>query len=411
VELLSDAGNRYAIFRPGGGQHCVVDVDNSEDVTELFRARDGRINILDRAGLTLPVAKRAMRITSADLTTDSKTDDWLQRLALIDPGRLWDVARKFKDREARLGEAATEAGSTPEAAELYQEIERRHRAFEEVQEEHERARHLSFLVAAGAALLSIPGLLMIGPIVAVALLLVAGGMGAYSATFLRKLHEARREEEAALAAAGEHSYLTFQINRVNGLIASDHQRKRMIQAAEDHRAAAAEWQVLVGDVPIDWAIERRAEIERAHARYRDVIGDHNPMALSLSQSKVTAAEVGALLGHRLAATKTLGAGRESMPSLLDEPFGDLAKPAKAELLEQLLASAQGQQIILLTDDPEIADWARVESLTGAISLIEPAASHELGHRPGPPNSERGEGGRDGNAVLPSPKRRSRHVAA
>jgi len=411
LELRSDAGNRYAIFRPAGGPHCVVDVDNAEDVTEAFLARDGRINILDRAGLNLPIARRAMRIGAADLTTDSASDDWLIRLAHIDPGRLWDVARKVKDREARLQEAAADAGSTPEDAELCQEIERRHQAFECAQAEHEHVRQITFLVAAGCAMLAVPGLLLVGAFVALPLAIAAAGLGAFSASYWRRLSDARKFEEVALREAGEHSYLTFQINRVNGLLASDHQRKRMIRAADDHRAAAAEWGLLAGDVPIDWAIERRRDIDQAHARLRDAINDHNPMTLTLSAHRVTAAEVGAQLAQRLEQTRTLGAGRESMPTLLDEPFGDLAIPAKAQLLEQLVAASAHQQIILLTEDTHITEWARVEAITGSVGIVEPADAR-------PANSAQPTASGDPSGMAPpltprmtSSRKRSRHVAA
>lgn len=430
LELRSDAGSRYAIFRPAGGQHCVVDVDAAEDVTETFLARDGRINLLDRAGLNLPVARRAMRIGATDLTTDSRSDDWLLRLAHIDPGRLWDVARKFKDREARLAEAAADAGSTPEDAELYQEIERRHQEFEAAQAEHEKARHLSFLVAATSALIAVPGLVLIGPLAALPFLLAAIGVGIYSALLWQRLMVARVLEERILQQAGEHSYLTFQINRVNGLLASDHQRRRMIRCAEDHRAAAAEWHVLVGDIPIDWAIDRRHDVEQAHARLRDSVDGRNKMALALPAHQVTAAEVGAQLAQRLEQNRNLGAGRESMPTLLDEPFGDLPGPAKARLLELLVEAADHQQVILLTDDDDIADWARHGSMAGTVGLVEPAVDGQGGTDQGDGRADRRAAGSPATRVpggrvpedegrrasstthkLASTKRRSRHVAA
>ncbi len=412
VELRSDAGNRYAIFRPAGSLHCVVDVDGSEDVTDAFRARDGRINLLDRAGLTLPAAKRAMRIDATDLTTDARTDDWMVRLAHIDPGRLWDVARKCKDREARLGRAAAAAGSTPEDLELYEEIERCHRELEAAEATNERVRQRLFLAAAVLAIVAVPAIALLGPLMTVPLVLVTAALAFHASGYIRREQEARRAEDAALEAAGEHSYLTYQINRVNGLLASDHQRREMVQAAEDHRAASAEWHVLVGDVPIDWAIERRHEIEQAHSRLRESVNNHNPMALSLSPSQVTAAEVSAQLGHRLEQTRRLGAGQESMPTLLDEPFGDLPAPAKLELLQYLLDAAQRQQIILLTDDPDVAEWARVEAILGSLSLIEPTDEQaRAGQRPGRPNGERVEMGAGEDHVVTNIKRRSRHVAA
>ena len=83
----------------------------------------------------------------------------------------------------------------------------------------------------------------------------AVGATVASIVYWQRVEQARRDEEAALRSAGTNSYLSFQINRVNGLLTSDHARRQMMRAAEEHRAALAEWRVLVGDIPVDWAIE------------------------------------------------------------------------------------------------------------------------------------------------------------
>ena len=51
-----------------------------------------------------------------------------------------------------------------------------------------------------------------------------------------------------MKAAGAQSYLGFHLQRVNGLLASDQHRKRLMRAAEEHRESVAAWRALVGDV-------------------------------------------------------------------------------------------------------------------------------------------------------------------
>jgi hypothetical protein len=397
LELASDAGARYAIFRPVGAAHRVVDIDRAEDVTRTFTDANGRVNILQRAGLTEQSAKRAMRIASADLASESTREHYVRALAHIDPARLWDVAQKVKDREQRLNDAADAVGSSPEDAELYRTIEARHHEFEAAQAQVERVRQITFLVALAATMLVIPGAIFLGPLVTAPLVLAAVGMGLYSASFWRKLAVARRREEEALRKAGANSYLNFQINRVNGLLSDDHHRRELMQAAEEHRAALIEWQVLAGDVPIEWAMEHRREIADAHHELRATLGVGNAMGVTLRPVDETFAEVAETLRERLAATKTLGAGGESFPTLLDEPIVEAEPATKAEVLEFLVAASASQQIIYLTNDEDVASWARVEALTGQLAIIEPG----------------GAGAVDGSATgddddIP---RRSRHVAA
>ena len=70
-----------------------------------------------------------------------------------------------------------------------------------------------------------------------------------------------------------------------------------------------------------------------------------------------------------------------MPLLLDEPFRDLDRSVKPLLLELLGRSAGDPQIVFLTDDEDVATWARLEALAGDVALIEPAPEHDESHRP------------------------------
>ena len=78
-----------------------------------------------------------------------------------------------------------------------------------------------------------------------------------------------------------------------------------------------------------------------------------------------------MLVARLAELRRLGGGGESCPLLLDDPFAELDRSAKPALLELLSHASGSPQLVYLTDDEDVASWARLEALTGALSIIEP----------------------------------------
>ena len=375
LEIASDAGARYAIFRPAGGRHRVVDIDDAADVTDQFTT-DGRLDVLDRAGLAGSNVRRQLCLSPGDLVTRSRHEEYILTLARVDQARLWDVAEKVRDRERHLTETAQAAGSDVEDAVVFEAIERRHHALEEAQEAHEKVRHLSFVLGAGAALIGISTAMLAGFWASVPFLALAIIATAASIVYWRRMERARRDETAALAEAGANSYLSFQINRVNGLLTNDHARRQMMRAAEDHRAALAEWRVLVGDIPINWAYEHAREVRSEATRLRDTLGVRNPMALTLPQGEETAAELAHALLARLHTLKSIGAGGESFPLLIDDALADVDPTNKPHLLEMLVKASAHQQVIYLTEDEDVAAWARVEAMTGALGLVEPAPARQ-----------------------------------
>src|SRR5690349_15248306 len=90
LELASDAGTRYTIYRPVGGPHQVIDVDREHDVTEAFVGPSGHVNLLERVGLDERTARHQMRITDTDLATRSTQEEYILTLAHVEQGRLWD---------------------------------------------------------------------------------------------------------------------------------------------------------------------------------------------------------------------------------------------------------------------------------------------------------------------------------
>jgi uncharacterized protein YhaN len=76
--------------------------------------------------------------------------------------------------------------------------------------------------------------------------------------------------------------------------------------------------------------------------------------------------------------KSIGSGGESFPLLLNDALASVDPGVKPELLELLMKASADQQVIYLTDDPDVAEWARVEALTGAMSIVEPAPVRRSG---------------------------------
>jgi hypothetical protein len=377
LEIGSDAGARYAVFRPAGARHRVVDIDAAADVTAQFTTGE-TLDLLERAGLGQDDARRQLCLRPSDLVTRSRLEEYLLHLARIDQGRLWDVADRVKERERHLAECAQAAGSDAEDAVMFEEIERRHHAFEEAQAAHERVRYLSFVLGAGSALVGVIAAVLSGAWLALPFLAIAVGATTASIVYWQRVERARRDEEAALRSAGTHSYLSFQINRVNGLLTSDHARRQMMRAAEEHRAALAEWRVLVGDIPVGWALEHSAEIRRQAARLRTTVGLRNPMAVAMTRDEEASAELAHGLLKRLTLLRTIGADGESFPLLLDDALVDVDERSKGELLELLMKASSKQQVVYLTDDPDVAEWGRVEALTGSMSIVEPTPTRRDG---------------------------------
>ena len=179
----------------------------------------------------------------------------------------------------------------------------------------------------------------------------------------------------ALDAAGAESYLGFQVRRVDGLVTTDQARRHLLEAAAEHRAAAAQWFDLAGDTSVDWALEHHAEVSTA-ARLRADVRNLGVMSSSAPGDGDMASDLAHALLGRMARARTLGDLGETFPLVVDEVFRDLDPALKVPLLELLARSAGDPQVILLTADEEVASWARLEALTGSLSVLEPTPEPE-----------------------------------
>lgn len=371
VEITSDSGKRFAIFRPSGARHRVVDVDAARDVTAEF-CDDDQIDLLARAGLTVREAKDAMRFGPGDLLTTRDRDRLVGELATVNQNELWVAAEALRQSERRLDDEAQALGSSAEDGEVIERIEARHEEFERSQLRLEKWRKTTFLLSGCSAIGVIPAVMTLGIFAAVPLIAIAALATALSVRMWRRNEHAQGQEEDALAEAGAQSYLGFHLQRVNGLLSSDQARKRMMQASEERREAQRRWSVIAGEVDLSWALANQTAIAAAVKLRQDVVSlGMLPSGSDDVEGERTTALAQAIVS-RLNDLRTLGPGNESFPTILDEPFGSVESSVVPSLLELLVRSSSHQQVLLLTNDDAITQWARLEAMTGALSIVEPS---------------------------------------
>ena len=375
AEIMADTGNRFAIFRPHGARHRVIDIDTATDVSDRFADDDGTIDLLAVAGLDHRTAKRKLRLTSSDLTTSTNHQQIVRRLAAHNPAELWDAVNQVTMAQAAIDEVAAEAGTAPEDIAVVEQIEERHRQFEAVQMSAERSRRASFFTGAFAALAAFPSALLLTRWIAMALVILAASVTAVSFIQNQRMVRARKAEDEALAEAGATTYLGFHLQRVNGLLDSDGARHRLAEASKNLEAAQAAWAEIAGDVSANWAVEFKSDIQRAVERRR-VIEATSTASAGEPSTDVDSTSLADALLDRLNAVHAIGPSGESLPLMLDDALNGLDSDSKAPLLELLVRSSESQQIVFMTEDADVTEWARLEAMTGAVSILEPTREEE-----------------------------------
>lgn len=367
VEVVTDDGRHLAAFRPVNGRARLVDVEAATDITP--DAASGGVDLYAQHGLEVGTARRALKVTHADLSTQAQADVVVQRLADVEQTALWAAAARVRVTDEALQAESLATGTAPEDAEIIDRIERRHTELEEALESMSRARRLAGGITALGVLGVVPALLL-KPLMALPLVAITVATLAAAFWYRSRVERARQQEREALDAAGAESYLGFHVQRVDGLVSSDQARRRLLAAASDHRIAAAHWFELAGDVSVDWALEHHAEITTA-ARLRSDVRNLGVMSTSAPGDSDLASDLAHALLTRLARARTLGDLGETFPLVIDEPFTGLDPGLKVPLLELLARSAGSPQVILLTAEEEVASWARLETLTGDLAILEP----------------------------------------
>ena len=379
LELTDDRGRRLAVLRPATGGHRVIDLGSGTDVSEEFRGADGRIDVLGRYGLGARQASEALHLDRAGLARGTQRDDVVQRLSEIDQTELWSTAARVRITEDELRAIGDDTRASDEDAELVARIEHHHHSLEEALEQHRRLRRDASMVCAASLLAALP-VALVRPGMAVPILAIGLVTILLAFMFRARVEKVQRQEQSALADAGVDSYLGYVVGRVNDMMDDTEARRRRLAVAEDHRAAAMRWTRVAGDVSVEWALAHHEEIETA-ARLRKelaTLGQVSTTAPALDDETTALAQ--SLITH-LGRLRTLGSGGESLPLILDDPFTEVAPSTKLTLMELLARSAGSPQVILLTDQDEVATWARLEALTGEVALVEPSISTQPAQRP------------------------------
>lgn len=384
LEVEDDRGRRLAILRPATGGHRVIDVGSESDVSEEFRGIDGRLDLLGRYGLDGRAAAEALHLDRTRLERGGLQDREVRRLSEVDQTELWSAAARVRITEDELRAMDDGNGTIEVDQELVARIERHHHTLEEALDQHRRLRRDASLVCA-ASLLAAGPVALIRPAMSVPILVIGLVTVLLAFMFRARIEAVQRMEKSALADAGVDSYLGYVVGRVNTMMDDTDARRRRLAVAEDHRSAAVRWTRVAGDVSVEWALAHHEEIETASRLRRELatLGKISTTAPELDEHTTALAQ--ALIGH-LGRLRTLGTGGESMPVILDDPFTDVAPSTKLTLMELLARAAGSPQVVLLTDQDEVASWARLEALTGDVALVEPSISTQ------PARAARGAGG-------------------
>ena len=106
----------------------------------------------------------------------------------------------------------------------------------------------------------------------------------------------------------------------------------------------------------------------------DALGTMSSTAPSMGGQAT--ADLAHVLVGRMSTLRAVGPNAESLPLVLDDPFTDLERSVKPSLLELLSRSGGSPQVIFLTEDEDVASWARLEALTGDLAILEPTPESE-----------------------------------
>jgi hypothetical protein len=372
LEVALRNGRRIAVLRPGWGLgDRVIDPESGADLTASFETPDGHLDLLAPLGLTLADARRLLRFTAMDVLAPADEQRLVSGLAGLSQAKLWAAADRLIASRAALERVSREVGMSASDSAAITEVEERHRTFEKAQDRCDSIRHHGIFTGLACALAGIPAVLL-NRLAAIPFVLLAAGFTAVSVVFRKRLEEARAAENEALRAAGASSYGGFVHQRIAVLMSQQELRFRQVSTAvTEHRRAQAAWTKLVGDVDVEWALRHQSAIAAAAGQ----AGDQEGLRLAHELRRVQRASprlLAEVLLQRVAELESVGLTGEEMPLILDEPFEGLDPVALHWLLELLVRVGGHPQLVLLTQDPDIASWAEREALGGDLAVVAPA---------------------------------------
>jgi len=357
-------GRDLAVFRPATGRHRVIDTASVADVTASHLGPDGEIDLFAALGVDRVLARRAMRFGWEDLVLRSESDAWIASLAAADQEQLWETAMRCRAAEQLLDQAAA-GGLTIDDAPIVQEVEAKHAALVAATDTYERMRLIALTIATVGALGAVGAVNLGGRISALPFVLVAVAGAVLGIRYRRAVDDAAREERGVLRRAGADDYTTFHYERVSSLLDTDRERRRFMQAVGDHRRAVEAWAEVAGPVPLAFALEHEREVRRTAELGRASGGE-----VGVGDAD---AELVRAVRARLSAVRSITAGADVLPLVVDDPFVELALGRKLALLDVLASAATEQQVIVVTADPDVTTWARPIAGDG-LAVVEPSIS-------------------------------------
>ena len=158
------------------------------------------------------------------------------------------------------------------------------------------------------------------------------------------------------------------------MLSSSETRKQAATAA-DHKKAAEAWRDVAGEISAEWALADREEIIAAALLQRGA----SPLNGTQETYEPVEGSLAANLAHassRISRTFATSAPKARACRCYWTIRFSLDASVKPALLELLSRSAGSPQVLLLTNDPDVLTWARLEALTGEIGILEAAPSIE-----------------------------------
>ena len=366
---LETGGRSLTVFRPAGGRHRVVDTDSVSDVTDGFVGTDGAIDLFSALGVDRSLGQRAIRVSREDLVLRGATDEQVSRLAGLDQEDLWEAAMRLKSANQLLEHVSAASGATPTDVALLDEVESKHAELVDATETYDRIRLISLTIGDIGAIAGLTVAFNDGGLLAVPFMLLAIAGVALALFYRRNVRQAEEAEREALSSAGADDYSSFHLERVNALLDGDVERRRFMSAVTGHREAQSEWEAIAGDISLSFALDHVDQI-RAAADLQS--GMRSLQNLSDSAPDIPADVTGELaqaLLNRIEAVRALTSGDETMPLVIDDAFEDLDPSVKPMLLEMVAKAAGNPQVIVVTADDDVTSWARVEAMTGDLTIV------------------------------------------
>ncbi|MDY7103490.1 MAG: hypothetical protein S0880_20080 [Actinomycetota bacterium] len=399
AEITTVSGQYVAAFRPHGSEHQVIDVTDGRDVTATFRTADGWLDLMvaePGPGLDGDERVRWLWLGDPDLDVGDPAEAWLRSLWGRDGDAVVRAATAAIGAERRLKDAVVEAaantspaatpgaqpapgaGSDAWTAAVSDAItapaepspdgatgaEAPADAVEQARARHDRMRRITLWTGLGLPVAALASLVIIGPVVALALIvlaiLVAGGCLLAENKLRHAIEEAKDAERRTPAPPVELPSANGQAptppSSANG--AHPHLRAE----ADSAQQALASWTDVAGDVPPSWVSEHAAEVRVAAAAAPD--GTETASARAVTRRLLG-------LDRRLSALRERLDPNASLPLLVSDPLDGLDDRARSALGHYLVEISQRQQIVVLSDDPATAEWAAsMAQATGAVGLVD-----------------------------------------